>query len=86
MSLAKLFIHLQEKIGRNHVICIKDADYIIFVIHENAAAEGFSGTDDATLVEWLGYPLKLIKGSYTNIKITTQEDLLFAEAIASKLD
>lgn len=59
---------------------------IILMAHENAAAEGFNGTDDATLVERLGYPLKLIKGNYFNIKITTQEDLVFAEAIAKSLD
>lgn len=59
---------------------------IILRAHEKAIAEGFTGTDDATLVERLGYPMRLIKGSYNNIKITTQEDLLLAEAIANKLD
>lgn len=59
---------------------------IILMAHEKAVAEGFTGTDDATLVERLGYPMRLIKGSYNNIKITTQEDLLLAEAIANKLD
>lgn len=38
-------------------------------------------TDDATLVERIGYPVAIFPGSYTNIKITTQEDLLFAEAL-----
>jgi 2-C-methyl-D-erythritol 4-phosphate cytidylyltransferase len=38
-------------------------------------------TDDATLLEQLGYPVTIFPGSYTNIKITTQEDLLFAEAL-----
>jgi 2-C-methyl-D-erythritol 4-phosphate cytidylyltransferase len=37
-------------------------------------------TDDATLLEQLGHPVTIFPGSYTNIKITTQEDLLFAEA------
>lgn len=51
--------------------------------HRTAARDGFSGTDDAMLAERLGYNLKIVKGSYYNIKITTQEDLVFAEAIAS---
>jgi 2-C-methyl-D-erythritol 4-phosphate cytidylyltransferase len=38
-------------------------------------------TDDATLVERIGHHVAIFPGSYTNIKITTQEDLLFAEAL-----
>jgi 2-C-methyl-D-erythritol 4-phosphate cytidylyltransferase len=37
-------------------------------------------TDDASLLEQLGHTITIFPGSYTNIKITTQEDLLFAEA------
>ena len=37
--------------------------------------------DDASLVERMGYTVKIVKGSYKNIKITTQEDLVFAKAI-----
>ena len=39
-------------------------------------------TDDAAMVEAIGHPVKLFMGSYLNIKVTTPEDLLFAEAIA----
>ena len=38
-------------------------------------------TDDATLLEQLGHTVTIFPGAYTNIKITTQEDLLFAEAL-----
>lgn len=38
-------------------------------------------TDDATLIELLGQPVVVFPGAYTNIKITTQEDLIFAEAL-----
>jgi 2-C-methyl-D-erythritol 4-phosphate cytidylyltransferase len=38
--------------------------------------------DDAALVELMGKKIKVVMGSYFNIKITTQEDLVFAEAIA----
>lgn len=41
-------------------------------------------TDDATLVERLGKKIKVVQGSYDNIKITTEEDLLIAQAIANK--
>lgn len=38
-------------------------------------------TDDVSLVESLGYPVKLVEGSSSNIKITTSEDLLFAACL-----
>ncbi|HZO73187.1 MAG TPA: 2-C-methyl-D-erythritol 4-phosphate cytidylyltransferase [Ktedonobacteraceae bacterium] len=38
-------------------------------------------TDDATLLERLGHPVVVFPGSYSNIKITTQEDVLIAEAL-----
>jgi 2-C-methyl-D-erythritol 4-phosphate cytidylyltransferase len=41
-------------------------------------------TDDASLVEKLGKKVRIVPGSYENIKITTQEDLLFARAIAGR--
>jgi len=48
-----------------------------------AYEEGFSGTDDASLVERLGHPVALAEGDYANIKITTREDLPKEE---SKMD
>lgn len=38
-------------------------------------------TDDAQLIEAMGHPVYLLQGSPTNVKITTREDLLLAEAI-----
>ena len=54
---------------------------LIVNAHQIALHDGFKGTDDASLVERLGIPVTVITGSYTNIKITTKEDLLAAEAI-----
>ena len=49
--------------------------------HEKAKQEGFTGTDDASLVERLGAVVKIIPGSRRNIKITNSEDLNLARAI-----
>jgi len=49
--------------------------------HEKAAEDGFSGTDDAALVERMGCAVSVVEGSYENIKITTPEDLVAGEAI-----
>lgn len=47
--------------------------------HELASREGFAGTDDAMLVERAGQPVHVVEGSYSNMKITTPEDLEWAE-------
>ena len=41
-------------------------------------------TDDASVAEHAGFEINLIEGNYENIKITTPEDLLWAEVILSK--
>ena len=48
-----------------------------------AAAEetSFTGTDEASLLERISHPVKVVEGSETNIKITRPEDLRIAEAI-----
>ena len=43
-------------------------------------------TDDASVAEKAGFSISLFEGSYSNIKITTPEDLLLAEALLSKKD
>ncbi len=57
-------------------------DYdLIINAHNRARKHGYYGTDDAVLVERLGFRVKVIPGSIYNIKITIQEDLNLAEAI-----
>lgn len=47
--------------------------------HELAMRESFTGTDDAMLVERTGQPVYVVRGGYHNLKITTPEDLEWAE-------
>ena len=49
-----------------------------------AYRDKFYGTDDASLVERIGAKVKMIDGSYENIKITTQEDMMIANALIKK--
>jgi 2-C-methyl-D-erythritol 4-phosphate cytidylyltransferase len=48
---------------------------IIVEAFERAIADGFHGTDDASLVERIRKKVKLVEGEYGNIKITTKEDI-----------
>lgn len=54
---------------------IKDA----YLIEENETL-----TDDASVAEKAGYIIHLIEGSYENLKITTPEDIVLAEAILNQ--
>ncbi len=49
--------------------------------YEKAAANNLKATDESSLLEAAGYPVAVVKGSTTNIKITTKEDLLLAEVL-----
>jgi 2-C-methyl-D-erythritol 4-phosphate cytidylyltransferase len=53
---------------------------LIQAAHAAAQAEGFLGTDDASLMERQGFPLHIVMGDYRNIKITTPEDMALAQA------
>lgn len=61
-------------------------DYrIIMKAHEEAIRNNYIGTDDMVLVEKMGIPVKIVEGSYNNIKITTPEDIIIGEAILAGL-
>lgn len=49
--------------------------------HLQAERDGFVGTDDAMLLERLGHEVHVVEGAYTNIKITTPDDLMWAERL-----
>lgn len=49
-----------------------------------ADKNNFEATDDCMLIENLGYKIKLVDCGYENIKITTPDDFIIAEAILKK--
>ena len=48
---------------------------LILRAHENAIKNNIVATDDTMLIEKLGYKVRIIEGSYSNIKITTINDI-----------
>ena len=54
---------------------------IIWQAFVEAYGRNFYGTDEASLLEALGVPVTVVPGSPFNIKVTTPEDLIMAEAI-----
>ena len=57
---------------------------LICEAHERIRDE--QATDDAYLVEKLGVPVKVVRGQYRNIKITTEEDVSLALTLLGKED
>lgn len=62
--------------------CFKYDD--IISAHEGAIEEGFEATDDCMLYERYVGNVKLVEGSYENIKLTTPEDMIVAERILNR--
>ena len=51
---------------------------LILEAHRRAQRAGYRGTDDASLVEWCGWPVAVVAGSAYNLKVTTPADLVLA--------
>ena len=58
---------------------------LILRAYQHAMKAHITATDDAALVERLGHPVRILRGSYRNIKITTPEDLALGEMILSQM-
>ena len=54
---------------------------VLLAAYERALEEGYLGTDDASLVEWWGGRVRVVEGDYRNLKVTTAEDLVLADAL-----
>lgn len=54
---------------------------MILEAHELAEKNQYVGTDDASLLELLQKKVAIVEGDYFNIKLTTQEDIIFAQSI-----
>lgn len=57
---------------------------LLLEAYEKLRIDDMKVTDDAMLIEKLGHTVKIIEGSYENIKITTPEDLILGEGILKK--
>lgn len=76
---------IMETVDREHLWGAKTPQAflrsVITEAYSSAMRDGFVGTDEASIVERIGIKVTLIEGDNRNIKITTPEDLVIAEAI-----
>ena len=59
---------------------------ILVEAYSSAMRRNRTATDDTELAEAIGQRVHLVEGDYRNIKITTQEDLLFAESLINQVN
>jgi 2-C-methyl-D-erythritol 4-phosphate cytidylyltransferase len=75
-------------IPREHIVLVQTPQGFRFNVLQRAFNEaerdGFTGTDEASLVERMGHPVAVVMGSPRNIKITTPADLELAEFYAGQ--
>lgn len=75
-------------IPRNHIVLVQTPQGFKFGVlqraFDDAQRDGFTGTDEASLVERMGAPVSVVMGSPRNIKITTPADLELAEFYAGQ--
>lgn len=57
---------------------------ILLKAYENLKREQFKVTDDSSIVAKLDIPIKLVESDYSNIKITTKEDIYLATELLNK--
>ncbi|TQR18963.1 2-C-methyl-D-erythritol 4-phosphate cytidylyltransferase [Psychrobacillus vulpis] len=76
---------IQETVDRECLWIIQTPQAFQFSLLEKAERLAddarFLGTDEAMLVERLGEDVHIVESTYDNVKMTTQEDLLFGEFI-----
>ena len=73
---------------RNSLYAIQTPQIFRFDIYEhavqNAEENGLDFTDDAQMVEQIGEKVYIAPGDYTNIKLTTPDDIYLAQAVISE--
>lgn len=79
-----------KTLDRNYLLAIQTPQVFLFRklsdAYEMSLKDGFYSTDDSALLERYGGKIKVVMGSYKNIKITTPEDMIFAEYLISNLE
>lgn len=80
---------VQETVNRDHLWIVQTPQAFRYNLlqkaSEQAKAAGFLGTDESMLVERIGYPVRMVEGTYDNVKMTTQEDLAIGEILLKRV-
>ncbi len=78
----------EQTLDRNRLWAVQTPQGFTFDLlmkaHNTARRAKYLGTDESSLVERLGIPVRIVEGDASNIKITTRQDLRLAEMWLAK--
>ncbi|MHA6259164.1 2-C-methyl-D-erythritol 4-phosphate cytidylyltransferase [Sporosarcina sp. CAU 1771] len=79
---------IEETVDREKLWIVQTPQAFRFDVLQNASnraiENGFLGTDESMLVERLGHSVRIVESTYDNVKMTTQEDLVFGEILLKR--
>ncbi|AOV06496.1 2-C-methyl-D-erythritol 4-phosphate cytidylyltransferase [Sporosarcina ureilytica] len=88
MKLAPAGI-VEETVNRDYLWIVQTPQAFQYEIlkkaSDKAIADHFLGTDESMLVERTGHPVRVVEGTYDNVKMTTQEDLAIGEILLKRV-
>lgn len=79
---------VEGTVNRDNLWIVQTPQAFTFEVLEKASSEakkaGFLGTDESMLVERLGHRVRMVESTYDNVKMTTQDDLVFGEILLKR--
>lgn len=80
---------VQETVNRDHLWIVQTPQAfragVLRKASDQAKMDGFLGTDESMLVERIDHPVRMVEGTYDNVKMTTQEDLAIGEILLKRV-
>lgn len=80
---------VQETVNRDHLWIVQTPQAfragVLRKASNQAKMDGFLGTDESMLVERIDHPVRMVEGTYDNVKMTTQEDLAIGEILLKRV-
>lgn len=71
-------------LDRGRLVCVQTPQAFRASVLREAHGSRVEATDDASLLEWLGYEVRVVPGDPNNLKITTPQDLQYAEYLLDR--
>ncbi len=80
---------VEKTMNRDHLWIVQTPQAFRYEVlkeaSERAKKDDFLGTDESMLVERIGHPVRIVEGTYDNVKMTTQEDLAIGEILLKRV-
>ena len=77
--------HVTETVDRSSLVAVQTPQAFTVEALRRAHATGAIATDDAALVESFGGRVAVVRGEATNLKVTTERDLVIAAALLAEV-